>query len=294
LSKIVIIVGSGRCGSHFLRDILSLHKDIKGTFENYFVSSILYKLGAGVHSTNEMLDVIKNNCDGNGLKHFTSICMSMGKEIEMVSEQLLSNSPKYMSILSFYENLNYHLFGNVKIIADKSHAYGAILPEILAELKEAKIINIVRDGVATARSMAIHSGYRKVVGHEILPEELPYMFCEGSLENLSDKNPTEEECFIWWKNYVETCFHYGNEIGPKKFLTIRYEDLAMGSADTFFKIAQFLDLEYELQWLDNANSITLPNAFYRQYQNFTKKRYNQIQSSGLEIQKMLGYYFPEN
>jgi len=282
LSEIVLIVGTGRCGSHYLRDILGLHKDIKGSFENYFVASILRQLGFGSHPVNDMLATVKQNCDGNGLKHFDSICASVGLEEDIVSRELISTLPQSMSVSGFIAELHSCLFGEVKIIADKSHAYGAILPDILSVLEGAKVLNIVRDGVAVARSMALHSGYRKVVGNGISPEELPYMFCEGGLEKLSDKSPSEKECFMWWLRAVECCLNYGKLLGPERFVSISYEDIVTGSVDTFSLIADFLNIELDHHWVSDAAAVTYPNSLQRQYGNFTQARYDEILNMGRE------------
>lgn len=294
MKTIILIVGTGRCGSHFFRDVLSLHKEISGGFENYFISSILSQLGNKVHVVKDMLNIIKHNCDSNKLKHFDSICGTIGKDPAKVSEDLLFKLPKYANISDFIEQVYLSLYGNTRYVIDKSHAYGPILPSILSAYpKKVKVINIIRDGVATAKSMAIHTGYRKVVGNKVSPKKLPYMFCEGGLENLPDILPSEEECFSWWLQSVEKCLQHGDVLGKDKFLSIRYEDIISDMDNSLYNISKFLGLDLDSQWISKAKDMMYPDAIARQYYNISQKRYDEIQGNRHETQKKMGYYLPD-
>ena len=289
--KIILIVGSGRCGSHLLRDILSLHEQVGTGYENYFISSILSQLGNKSHPVSSMFNVIANNCDGNGLNHFDSICKSIEKKPEDIHRCILSNLPKYSNPKKFIEQVNVCLFDNQKIIIDKSHAYGPILPQLIDFYPEVKVLHIIRDGVATARSMSRHSGYRKVVGNNVSPRDLPFLFRKDGLEKLPFKNPTEEACFLWWMESNLICVENGQSLGSNIFLTIRYEDIISQVDPVLINLANFLGLRNDEKWNVSVKKIVSQGVLERQYSSISKKRYNEIQCMGADIQKKFGYSY---
>lgn len=111
------------------------------------------------------------------------------------------------------------------LVIDKHPHYAAHLPFITKLLPACKVIHVLRDGrdvaVSTMRT-------KRLIGHG-----------QGSIEGAAEM----------WVNRVQQAQRFGEQVGPERYLEVRYEDLLQETHQGLERILAFADIPNDTEYL---------------------------------------------
>lgn len=233
--QIGFIVGTGRCGTTILGEVLNAHSRICVPHELQIIVSI-----------------------GNGdrlYEKYTTKELSKYRAkdfIKLIGRSCPYYFEKFFDYHGHFQDLDYPqtdlrqlltgLFGHIcqaygkEVFLEQTPWYGQKL-EVLRELfPEMKIIHLIRDGRDVAISYARTPWWSRDIN-----------------KNLKQ-----------WEREVNKIHDYGRQ-NPANFLEIRYEDLVLNPEPELKKILALFDLEYQKAMLDPQNLIDYTRLFKRRF-----------------------------
>ena len=228
ITNFAFIIGTGRCGSTMLAQILNSHSIICVPHE----LQILFEYSNNGHRLHEIFKEKKNECFDS--KDF----------IELIEAKCPHKFHEYFDYKSFFEKQQYpihslkelanSLFAEIakakhkKIFIEQTPWYGQRI-DILNELfPDAKYIHMVRDGRDVAISFARTPWWSNNIG-----------------ENLEK-----------WYAEVKQIIDSSNKIlNPNQILQVRYEDFVAQPESELKRICDFLVIDFEEAMLDPTTHI---------------------------------------
>ncbi|MGM0519942.1 MAG: sulfotransferase family protein [Campylobacterota bacterium] len=267
MNKLFFIVGTGRCGTQMLRNILNVWNDVIILPETHFIVTLYDKYKLEEISCNDFFEVFDNIYGASGHKWVDVILGSSQRCLDtyksdfgeyVKKEKIVGNIKDYTE--AFFE----FLYGKDFIFGDKTPHYGTNLDIIIKIWPDAKIIHLMRDGVDSAHSMLGHEGFVKNINGQVKPKDLDRMMYKGVQVNYSNEKISINQALQFWENVIlETDKGFQN-IKSKNRLEVKYEDIVFYPAKEISKIAEFLDIEDDKKALNKA--ITIPRAFPEKHQ----------------------------
>jgi hypothetical protein len=247
--NIFFIVGTGRCGTQMLRNLLSSYNNIAILPETHFITPLYKKHKLNKINCEEFLEVIDNVYSAAGEK-WIKVILRSAKKNYFDYKKKFKNFVKFHnvqgSIKDFIEAFYYFLYGNKYLIGDKTPHYGANLEIILEIWPNAKIINLQRDGINTALSMQRHPAFIKDINGKINFKDIGIIKSYNIERNFSNKTPTKEDALLFWKksiNQIDKSIEASRKLHSLKILEIKYEDLIYDTKKTFNLIIDHLGLK---------------------------------------------------
>lgn len=205
------VVGSGRSGTTMLRAMLTAHSELAIPPESHFVSRLgrrraRYELPDRFATERFAHDLLQQRRFG-----------AWGISEADVREGLTSDAPAdYPSAMRAVFALYARRAGKARY-GDKTPNYVAEMPSLAALFPESRFVHIVRDG-------------RNVTLSYLERDFGPDTVVAGALR---------------WRELVRTGRRDGAELGPSRYLELRYEDLVERPEPVLERICEFLELRYE-------------------------------------------------
>ncbi|MEM9222491.1 MAG: sulfotransferase [Pseudomonadota bacterium] len=312
----VFIVGTGRCGSTLLSDMVRLHpklldlsellacqgveafyparlsgqrfwrrlaqprRTVKATLPSQ-VSEFTYPLGKGrydeaalppiLHAT---LPRIADDCDG--------LFDTLGAAVAARPRARLCDHYRFMAEFLCRERER-------EMWVERSGASALMLPAILKNFPDAKIVHIVRDGRETALSMADHPAFRLLASNRLRFHQfgvralrLENLFSDGSFfvalyplyEKLFDPVPEARRKHpltvygAFWSGLIGRSLNLLGGLDRHRVLQVPYERLVAEPHQTAERLAVFLGLPKggaTTAWIDAAAKLpqVRPSRFAR-------------------------------
>ena len=285
------IIGTGRCGTKMLRNMLIKNKNIKILPETHFIPTLYDKYKMGEISYNQFYDVIDNIYASGGYKWIDVILNDAKKDYKKFYQdfKLFTNKHiKNKNIKGYIECLFEYLYGPDKIYGDKTPHYGTVLNIIKKIWPDAKIIHLIRDGIYTARSMRKHIGFVKHINGKIQPRQLDRIMYKGKNVELSDKAVSMKQALQFWEEVILSIFNEVENIEKKYVITVRYEDLLFYPENEIKKITRFLGLDFNDKWIKKAIEVPRPFPDRKKSYRLSKEeyyRYYKLVKKGMDKSK---------
>ena len=273
--KPIIILGTGRCGSTLLHNILAKHPNVAflNTFTSYFPDKIwLTKLGMEIYSLTNR--VRPQECYLLWNKYAPEFVMPFRDLDENDVTNYVKNTLRnyFKKILSSKRN---RLL--LKITGWPRIGYlNKIFPD-------AYFIHILRDGRAFVNSIIKESWWLGFRG--------PQNWRFGELSTYyyevwkKYKFSFIALAAIQWIILIKAVEKAAKKIKGKKFLEVKYEDLTQNPDDTLKKILEFIELEYDVKFRDKVKKLKIKNMNYKYKEDLTAQQIkilNEILAEELE------------
>jgi Sulfotransferase family len=287
-SEMFFIVGSGRCGTNMLRKMLVQHPAIRIMVETHFYPVLLDRFGTEPVSFSEFMDVVDEHLGSNGRRWIEVIVTIEGLDLKVfrdfVQQERTANPVR--PIVGHVKALSRFLYGDGHYICgDKTPHYGLHVMELEQIFPDCKFIHLKRNGVFAARSMLSHPGFVKMInglqsGILSITDIVRYHY-RGELQRLSCTPVRIEQAADFWIRLISATEAALARISRDRVLEVRYEELLTDPRMSLARIAQFLGVEADLQWLARARHINYPLALRRMTFSLSRDEY-------LRIFEMLG------
>jgi len=238
------VVGSGRCGTTMLWRMLNLHPDLFVFRETHWHPKLFEFYGLGTAPPAEMLDVVDRTCFIEGQPTTT-----VDDELR---EVLLSLGPA-VSVRQFSDGLGRALAARVgkTLWADKTPDYTNSLGTLQLIFDDCKIVHLVRDGRAVARSMSHHPGYRWLASAGEL-SWVPASF-NGYHSVIETREAIPLDTFArLWRQRIHRAREGATRLKAHTYREFRYEDFVTQPETTLQALANFVDLRPDASWLKDA------------------------------------------
>ena len=237
------IVGTGRCGTRLLRSMLNDHPDIFVFNETHWMPELYNRFGTMATTTREMLDVIART------RHVNGEAVTQFDHQEFLAE---IGNPRTTDVAHLCNSLGmFHARKNGKSVwADKTPDYGYFSSVLQVYWPDCKIIHLIREGTAVARSMANHPGYQALASMKQV------FWCPMALDYVGKKTkfplqPMHAYAELWYHRLVRAR-NEATRLKPGTYLEIRHEDILENPSDQMSKLARFVDLDLDRAWLNNT------------------------------------------
>jgi len=187
----IFIVGTGRCGTHLLRDMLNLHRDVYIPQETQWIPKMYEFYGLACNPFEQYVDIIERT----HFYHENALTIDVILEDFEISKHEFYRLVKSM-IRNLYETNTievnqaiYQVLAKLKgktIYGEKTPEYGLYMHDLQRIWPESRFLNVIRNGRDVALSMSKHGGYRKMASLRII-NWCPVSF--DSYYRINDINP---------------------------------------------------------------------------------------------------------
>lgn len=237
------LTGTGRCGTKLLRGMLNDHPDLFVFNETHWIAPLYETYGTGPAPLTAMLDIVARTHHVNG---------APVTELDAADFQAKAALPETLSVQAFVEALGaYFASAEGKTIwADKTPDYGYMLGALQLYWPGCKVIHLIRDGAAVARSMAGHPGYRALaalrrpfwapLALNFQPPEAPWP--AGDIPDYAHL----------WHTRLSRIRNEATRLAPGSYLELRHEDVLADPGAVLAEIADFIGLRHDAAWLERA------------------------------------------
>jgi hypothetical protein len=143
-------------------------------------------------------------------------------------------------------------FQGAKVFLTKRTANNRRIPQLLKAFPNAKFIHVIRDGRAVAFSLLKVSWWKD---HKVWwwNQKTPRQWEE------SGKNPIEMAARNWIEHIKEIDAGMKMVTHDHNFFQIRYEELAFNLLDIMIKLAKFIGVDIEKNWIEIIKTVSITN-----------------------------------
>ena len=260
----IFIVGTGRNGSQMLARMLNFWSDVAIVPESHFVIPLYDKYKMSVITVGEFLDVAYSIRGSEG-QHWIDVMLkySSRKVVNLRDEFndycLARNGTVEGSIRLLVESFFYFLYGDKKVIGDKTPGYGANLSIIKQIWPEAKVVYLVRDGVDTAESMLRHLSFRYNICNNIDPADTDRSMVQREIKADHIKDISLRDALKYCEKNARHIENEMHAIDDSNKIVVQYEDLLLNPREELRRVIDFIGIKYRVY--PYLRALSYPNAF---------------------------------
>jgi hypothetical protein len=138
------------------------------------------------------------------------------------------------------------------IWGDKTPDYCVYMQTLQRLWPHCRFIHIVRHGIAVAQSMSKHPGYQWLVSaREISWSDVAYNGYYRALPVQKNAVTISDYCRHWYWRIMRTR-EEARLLASDTYLEVKYEDLCLDPVETLKRIAAFLRLDPDPEWLSTS------------------------------------------
>lgn len=245
-----VIVGTGRCGTTFLRDLLNRHPDCFVCRESYWHVPLLQKYGDSIITLQEFADGLFGTTfpDGRSIAEFNLELIGSDRKILLDFLQSVGGTEAGLRRwLAAVEAFFLDATGKT-VFGDKTPHYGYHLRALRVLWPDLKVIHIHRDGRDTAVSMSRHPGFQ--LSAQVGVDDWSVLAPVGHI--LKPVKPIGEDPRAYlelWARQIERIAENLAGLPSEATLEVRYSDLLNQPQSEMQRVARFLDLPADASWL---------------------------------------------
>lgn len=286
------IVGSGRCGTKFLRNMLILHPNVNICVETHFLPVLHDLYGLKPITFEEYLSVIDEHYDSKGSKWTYILLKSEGKSYDGFKEDFAEfcRNIENGNIVDYTERLQEYLYAEEDyLVGDKTPHYGTIMTTLKEMWPNAKFIHLLRDGVYASQSMTKHPGFIKLINAGIPPIDLDRCSYKGRIGEYSSEQIKIEDAALFWEAVVLKILEEAKAIPNSDYCEVKYEDLIRNPIQSLGTIARFLNITPYKKWVKEASLLPKPFFLNRIRHRMSEEEYQNVAAEIGKTMQLLGY-----
>lgn len=275
------IVGTGRCGSTLLRNLINLHPDVFVFKETHWIPKMHELFGTGYGNPNDLLNIMLRT-------YFVT-----GDLVTQIDFERLK------SRLAPYELITVQNFCNVvgsfcaeeenkKFWGDKTPDYGPYMKLIQQLWPQCKFIHLIRHGIDVSLSMSSHPGFRWMASageYNWVPASFNKYYTAVDVKEMPLSKYTE----LWYQRFLRIR-NEASQLLEGSYREYYVENLENDPMTFLKSIANYVDIKINDDWIERA--IPLIDA---KRLNQRKAQRNEIKLTvkQRELLYQLGYSFEE-
>ncbi len=239
------VVGTGRCGTTLLWEMLNLHPEVYVFRESHWIPKMYELFGTGRGDATELVDVVLR------ITHVTGDLVFEGDRRTL---ETLFPEPEEIGVAAFCERIGSHFARREgkRRWADKTPDYGPYMGMLQRLWPTCRFIHLVRDGVATALSMSGHPGYRWLAAAGETWWISPAFNGYHRAFEPADR-PFHEFGSLWCRR-LRRIRDEARRLASDTYLEMRFEDLVEQPRTALARLCGFTGLEAPEEWLESASS----------------------------------------
>jgi hypothetical protein len=269
-----VVVGSGRCGTSFVRDALNAHPDCYVCSESYWHVALLEKYGmapAPVESLLADLQAVRFH-DGRSTldANLRLIDTAMPDFVAGIAARHAGGMASVQDVCGDIETALLRMTGKT-VFGDKTPHYGFHLAALRQLWPRLKVVHIVREGRLCALSMSRHGGYQLLAALGVDDWTAVSRFADQFQPQalVSDV----DVYFAMWARQSARIAAALAALPARVSLTVRYEDMLADPVAFFERVAAFVGLRAVPDWVAaSANGVVTGECKRSFLKKRTKKR----------------------
>lgn len=255
----VLIVGTGRCGSTLLRDLLNLHPACYVCRESYWHIALQNKFGDFPLTEQEFFDGLLSIRFPHGQTIVESNLASFQKSLEDLRRYCQQEIPDREADLLRYLNVVEEFFlasNNKSIFGDKTPHYGYHLQGLVRLWPGLRVVHLHRDGREAALSMAQHPGFR--LNAQVGVDDWTAIAPVAHL--IARRDPPEQPSVYleMWARQMQQIAANMATLPKHSTCEVRYADLLAQTKSEMARLAEFLGIEAPPAWLAACEQQIVP------------------------------------
>jgi hypothetical protein len=263
------IVGTGRCGTHLIQEILNSHPSIYVNPGTNWIRVMHEFYGMTSNPLVAYIDVMERTYEIDGSTTLDYMLEWAGMSRTAFYEALKNKLVNALSLTAshFTQTVLECLtsFNGKSIYGDKSS--GCYMSLLQTLWPRCRFIHIIRDGRDVALSMSLHPGFRRMVslrasdwesvsfnkyyntGHTGPGKCL--LFGKEILRRMSDDDPLVDY-IRFWERSIRRISDESSRLQKNTYIEVRYEDLLDEPTTNIARILKFLEVKTFEDWIDSA------------------------------------------
>lgn len=239
------VVGTGRCGTTLLWDMLNLHPELFVFRESHWIPKMYEFFGTGTGDATDLVDIVLRTT------HVTGELVYAG-DLQVL--QSLFPEGEKIGVAAFCDRIGSLFARNSgkKYWADKTPDYGPHMGSLQSLWPSCRFIHLIRDGVRVVHSMSHHPGFRwMATAREAWWVAPSFNGYHRSIE--ATERPLCEFVALWYRRF-RRIRDEAKRLQPGTYLEVRFEDLAENPEDSLLKVCRFVGLKASDNWLSAAKA----------------------------------------
>ncbi|MGH6692654.1 MAG: sulfotransferase family protein, partial [Gammaproteobacteria bacterium] len=237
------VVGTGRCGTTLLQEMLNLHPELFVFNETHWIPKMFEHVGLGTAPAGELLNIVLRTTHVTG-----------ARVIDCDEASLASwfGEGDRMGVAAFCDRLGTMLAARhgKSVWADKTPDYGPYMSLLELLWPACRFVHLIRDGRDVALSMSRHPGYQwlAAAGEAWW---VPASF-NGYHRAVEVASVEPGRFATLWERRLRRIRDEASRLRPGSLIELRFEALLDRPEETLRTLARFLGLEAPGAWLDRA------------------------------------------
>ncbi|HEX4259132.1 MAG TPA: sulfotransferase [Streptosporangiaceae bacterium] len=274
------VVGSGRCGSTLMSNLLGKHPDLlilseffatldrpecfssaslSGPEFGEFLDLVNPTVPITLRSATKQKEVLLDDVGPQGLSTLKMITLpTISAEPDKLYDELkaaVANFP-VQRYADHYDQLFQWLMHQTgkSCWLERSGPSADYLPELIGMYPDARYVHLYRDGLETSMSMMHHPYFQLIISFFYDPPGREEILAgtDTLIRRLSPDYLPPEKYAEYWSYEQINCFRGLAQLDRDQYINVRYEDLIAEPAAALGRVAEFLELPERDGWIAEA------------------------------------------
>ena len=288
------IVGTSRCGSTLLRQLLDMHPDVNVLNETQWLPRMFEFFGTSSVATRRLLSVAKKTEWDNG-KNLIDVNLDLvgiTREAFFDAFNEATRGRPMMTIREFSDLFASLVFKDQKkrFWADKTPDYGFHMGVLQIIWPACKFIHITRLGHMTALSMSRHSGCQLMVSAGY--DNWCSLSYDGLYKNYQTLEHPLDKYIGTWRRRMVRIRNEAQRLRPGIYREIQFENLVQRPAEILTQITSYIGLDAPIGWLQWAENEIIAEKAHPQRLPGVVDKLNSEDLRALSQDRSLSYLLP--
>ncbi|CAN5526737.1 hypothetical protein BH11ARM1_BH11ARM1_18380 [soil metagenome] len=214
------IVGCGRSGTTLLQVMLDSHSDIALPNETHFYS-VFFRRKKGKYGQMDSPELLESALDEvMQIDHFRAFGVEKAQVLAYAQSQKPSWETLFLALMTAFR-----VSRNVQKVGKKTPSHLGYLWDLYTKFPDAKFIHVIRD-----------------------PRAVLLSYLKAPFYKNFGKNPFH--AMNAWRNAADIHFDAVGRIDPKRYTTVRYEDLVSKPKEELERLCGFLEVPFQESMLE--------------------------------------------
>ena len=239
------IVGTGRCGTTLLRDILNDHPTVAVFNETHWIPKIYEFFGTGTEPIADMIDIVRRTT-------FASRQIVTTIDDDQLARRLGGRARATVAEFCDAVGAQFASASGKHCWADKTPDYGAYMATLQTLWPSCRFVHLFRNGIDVARSMSSHPGYRWLVTAR------DSSWCPPSFNGYHESITVQEtgsrsEYLALWFRRFERIRDEASRLRGGSYQEFGFEHLLAEPAAVIGDLLRFLELTEPAGWIAHVS-----------------------------------------